>query len=122
MGKTMAVIDGGTVTNIIWCDITQQETDTLKDPADHPVGIGDTYRDGKWYRNGVEILTPLEEAYKQNAEYEAALSKIETAAAPTTPFYAVPGTSISDRTNAVVANIQDMKAALALLDVQPEVT
>lgn len=79
MGKTMAVIDGGTVTNIIWCDITQQETDTLKDPADHPVGIGDTYRDGKWYRDGVEILTPLEEANKQIAEYEAALSEIEAA-------------------------------------------
>lgn len=122
MGKTMTVIDGGTVTNIIWCDITQQETDTLKDPADHPVGIGDTYRDGKWYRNGVEILTPLEESTNRNAEYEAALSKIETAAAPTTPFYAVPGASISDQANAVVANIQDMKAALALLDVQPEVT
>lgn len=57
----------------------------------------------------------------QIAEYEAALSKIETAASPTT-FYAVPGTSISDRANAVVANIHDMKAALSLLDVQPEVT
>jgi len=79
MGKTMAVIDGGTVTNIIWCDITQQETDTLKDPADRPVGIGDTYRDGKWYRDGVEILTPLEESANRNAEYEKALSEIETA-------------------------------------------
>lgn len=58
----------------------------------------------------------------QIAAYEAALSKIETAAAPTTPFYSVPGTSISDRANAVVANIQDMKAALALLDVKPDVT
>lgn len=79
MGKTMAVIDGSTITNIIWCDITQQETDILKDPADHPVGIGDTYTDGKWYRDGVEILTPLEEANKQIAEYEAALSEIEAA-------------------------------------------
>lgn len=59
---------------------------------------------------------------QQIVAYEAALSKIETAAAPATPFYAVPGASISDRANAVVANIQDMKAALALLDVQPEVT
>ena len=58
----------------------------------------------------------------QIVAYEAALSKIETAAAPTTPFYAVPGASISDRANTVVANIQDMKAALALLDVKPEVT
>ena len=122
MAKTMAVIDGGIVTNMIWCSDRQQETDTWKDPVDRPVGIGDTYRDGKWYRDGVEILTPLEEAMAQIVAYEAALSKIETAAAPTTPFYAAPGASISDRANAVVANIQDMEAALALLDVQPEVT
>ena len=79
MAKTMAVIDGGIVTNMIWCSDRQQETDTWKDPADRPITIGDTYRDGKWYRDGVEILTPLEEAHRQNAEYEAALSKIETA-------------------------------------------
>ena len=122
MAKTMAVIDGGIVTNMIWCSDRQQETDTWKDPADRPITIGDTYRDGKWYRDGAEILTPLEDAMAQIVAYEAALSKIETAAAPTTPFYAAPGASISDRANAVVANIQDMKAALALLDVQPEVT
>lgn len=79
MAKTMAVIDGGIVTNLIWCSDIQPETDTWKNPADRPVGIGDTYRDGKWYRDGAEILTPLEEAYKQNAEYEKALSDIETA-------------------------------------------
>ena len=122
MGKTMAVLENSLISNIIWCSDHQTETDQLKDPADRPVGIGDTYRGGKWYRDGVEILTPLEEAMAQIVAYEAALSKIETAAAPTTPFYAAPGASISDRANAVVANIQDMKAALALLDVQPEVT
>ena len=74
MAKTMAVIDGGTVTNIVWCSDYTPETDTQKDPGDRPVGIGDTYSDGKWYRDGVEILTPLEQAMKQNAEYEAALS------------------------------------------------
>lgn len=79
MGKTMAVLENSLISNIIWCSDHQTETDQLKDPADRPVGIGDTYRGGKWYRDGVEILTPLEEAYKQNAEYEAALSKIETA-------------------------------------------
>ena len=79
MAKTMAVIEGGIVTNMIWCSDMQPETDTWKNPAGRPVGIGDTYRDGTWYRDGAEILTPLEEAYKQNAEYEAALSKIETA-------------------------------------------
>lgn len=65
MAKTMAVVDGGTVTNIIWCSDYTPETDTRKDPADRLVGIGDTYSEGKWYRDGVEILTPLEEAQKE---------------------------------------------------------
>ena len=79
MAKSMASVTNGIVTNIIWCSDSEQETDTLKSPADHPVAIGDTYSDGKFYRDGVEILTPLEEAQKQISEYEAALSEIETA-------------------------------------------
>ena len=79
MAKAMAVITNGTVTNVIWCSDSQLETDTLKNPGERPVGIGDTYSGGKWYRDGAEILTPMEEAQKKNAEYEAALSEIEAA-------------------------------------------
>ena len=79
MAKSMAAITNGIVTNVIWCSDSEQETDTLKSPADRPVAIGDTYSGGKFYRDGVEILTPLEEAQKQITEYEAALSEIETA-------------------------------------------
>lgn len=79
MAKTMAVLKNGTVTNMIWCRDGEPETDALKSPGGRPVGIGDTYADGKFYRDGVEILTPLEEARKRNAEYEAALSEIEEA-------------------------------------------
>lgn len=79
MAKSMALIENGTVANMLWCSDSEPETDTLIDPADRPVGIGDTYSDGKFYRDGVEILTPLEAAQKQNAEYEAALSEIEEA-------------------------------------------
>ena len=43
------------------------------------MGIGDTYSGGKFYRDGEEILTPLEEALKKNTEYESALTEIETA-------------------------------------------
>lgn len=67
MAKTMAVIDGGTVTNIVWCSDYTPETDTRKGPGGRAVGIGDTYSDGKWYRDGVEILTQLEQA-QQNAK------------------------------------------------------
>lgn len=79
MAKSMALIENGTVTNMLWCSDSQSETATLVNPADRPVAIGDTYSDGKFYRDGVEILTPLEAAQKQNAEYEAALSGIEEA-------------------------------------------
>ena len=79
MAKSMALIENGAVANMLWCSDSEPETATLVNPADHPVAIGDTYSDGKFYRDGEEILTPLEEALKRNAEYEAALTEIETA-------------------------------------------
>ena len=79
MAKSMALIENGTIINMLWCSDSQSETDTIINPADRPVGIGDTYSNGKFYRDGVEILTPLEEAQKKNAEYESALTEIETA-------------------------------------------
>ncbi len=73
----------------IWTLVTQSpqnnteeekaETESLINPADRPVAIGDTYSNGKFYRGEMEILTPLEDALKTNAEYEAALREIETA-------------------------------------------
>ena len=79
MAKSMALIENSTVTNMLWCSASEPETENLIDPADRPVSIGDTYSNGKFYRDGVEILTPLEEALKKNAEYESALTEIETA-------------------------------------------
>ena len=79
MAKSMALIENGTVANMLWCSDSEPETDILINPADRPVRIGDTYNGGKFYRGGVEILTPLEEAQKKNIEYESALSEIETA-------------------------------------------
>ena len=79
MAKSMALIENGTVANMLWCSDSQPETEFLINPADRPVAIGDAYSTGKFYRGGVEILTPLEEARKKNAEYESALSEIETA-------------------------------------------
>lgn len=71
MAKSMAAVTNGVVTNVIWCSDTQPETDTLKSPADRPLAIGDTYSGGKFYRDGAEILTPLEEALKTIAEMKA---------------------------------------------------
>lgn len=79
MAKNMALVEEGVITNILWCSGDEPETETLIDMNDYPVGVGDTYENGKFYRDGVEILTPLEEARKRNGEYEAALSEIEVA-------------------------------------------
>ena len=84
MAKSMALIENGTMVNMLWCTDSEQETASLINPADRPVAIGDTYSNGKFYRGEVEILTPLETAQKQIAEYEAALSEIESALGVTT--------------------------------------
>jgi len=67
MAKTMALIENGAVTNVLWCSDSELETDTIINPADRPVAIGDTYSDGKFYRGGGEILTPLGGARTKNA-------------------------------------------------------
>lgn len=79
MAKNMALLENGVVTNILWCSDTEPETDTMINCGELPAGIGDSYRDGAFYRDGEKILTPLEEALKKNAEYEDALAEIEAA-------------------------------------------
>lgn len=71
MAKAMAHIEGGTITNMVWCSDAQAQTETLIDPGDRPVGIGDIYADGQFYRAGVRILTPLEEALAEIQRLEA---------------------------------------------------
>ena len=44
--------------------------------GDRPVGIGDTYTDGKFYREGTEVLIPLEQAQAEIETYKAALNEL----------------------------------------------
>ena len=72
-----ALIESGIVTNVI----ALNDRNTSDFPAavklgDRPVGIGDTYTDGKFYRDGVEVLTPLEQAQVEITEYKAALHEL----------------------------------------------
>ena len=76
MAKTMAQIAGGVVTNILWCSDGEPETDALVIIADRPVGIGDTYEGGKFYRDGAQVLTPLEAALAELADARAALEML----------------------------------------------
>ena len=68
-----AVITEGTVTNVI----TLWETNAGDFPGavalhDRPVGIGDSYQDGKFYRDGEELLTAQEEI----EQYKTALQTL----------------------------------------------
>lgn len=58
-----ALVENGAVINIIEMDKrNEQYFPSAVYTGDRPVGIGDTYTNGKFYRNGVEVLTELEEA------------------------------------------------------------
>lgn len=79
MAKTMARLEAGTVINIEWCSDNAAETEALKNIGDYPAGIGDTYSEGKWYRDGEALLTPLEEAQQENAALQAKLEELNEA-------------------------------------------
>ena len=75
---TYVLIENGTVSNIISAD--KRGADSLIAAGmnlvdtEKPVAIGDTYTDGKFYRDGAEVLTPLEEALLVQADMKEALS------------------------------------------------
>ena len=72
-----AIITGGIVTNIIALnDRNASDFPTAVKLGDRPVGIGDTYTDGKFYRDGVEVLTPMEQAQAEIETYKSALTEL----------------------------------------------
>ena len=76
MAKTMVLLEDNIIVNLLWCSNSEEETDTLKEVGDYELYIGDTFEDGKWYRDGSELLTPLEEAELKTAEYYNSLTKL----------------------------------------------
>lgn len=71
MAKTMAKVENGIVTNVVWCADNEPQTETLINISDRPAGIGDTYDGADFYRDGAKVLTPLEEALAKIAALEA---------------------------------------------------
>ena len=72
-----AMIEGGIVTNVIALnDRNAKDFPAAVKLGDRPVGIGDTYADGKFYRDGVEVLTPMEQAQAEIDAYKAALNEL----------------------------------------------
>ncbi len=78
MAKTMAQIQDGMVVNLLWFGDNAPETGNLKDVTDKSVGIGDTYQDGKFYRENSEILSPREALARLQEENEALRSALDT--------------------------------------------
>ena len=72
-----ALIDNGIVSNVIVLnDRNASDFPTAVKLGDRPVCIGDTYADGKFYRDGVEVLTPMEQAQAEIDEYKTALNEL----------------------------------------------
>lgn len=76
MAKNMALIESGTVVNIIWCSDWEPETDCLIDCGEVPAAIGDTYSDGKFYREEQEVLSETQQLRIQNAELLETLAQM----------------------------------------------
>lgn len=68
-----AIVTGGAVTNVIALrEINAGDFPGAVALHDRPVGIGDTYSEGKFYRDGEEVLTTQEEI----EQYKAALQTL----------------------------------------------
>ena len=74
MNNRYALVEDGIVTNIISLDSRNASDfpNAIK-TADRPVAIGDTYTDGKFYRDGNEVLTALEIVQLESETYKTAL-------------------------------------------------
>lgn len=72
-----ALIENGVVTNIIWLyETNADEFPGAVKLGERQVEIGDTYEDGRFYRDGAEVLTAEEEAVQAAALYAEALETL----------------------------------------------
>lgn len=70
-----AIVENGTVTNIIWLYPGNASDFPGAVPCGElPVAIGDTYDGEHFFRDGVQVLTPLEQARQEAADMQAALA------------------------------------------------
>ncbi len=76
MAKNMARIENGIVVNVEWCSDLTKDTDSLVSCGDIPVGIGDSFEDGAFYRDGEKLLSYLDAAKLKIAEYEALINEL----------------------------------------------
>ncbi len=69
-----ALIENGVVTNLIWLyPANAAEFPGAVPLGDIPAAIGDTWDGEHFYRNGEQVLSPLERAQAETQDMEAAL-------------------------------------------------
>ena len=72
-----ALIENGIITNVIWLHPgNADEFPNAVALEDIPAGIGDTYEDGVFYRNGERVLTASERMQSEMDDMKAALSEL----------------------------------------------
>ena len=76
MAKNMALLENGVVTNLLWCSDGEPETDTLINCGERPVCLGDSYTDGKFYRDGQAVLSETEALLARNAQLLEAMAQM----------------------------------------------
>lgn len=65
MAKSMAKIENNIVVNLEWCSDDTLETNELRNYVGYSITIGDTFNEGKFYRDGKEILSDAEIFWEQ---------------------------------------------------------
>ena len=72
-----ALIENGIVTNIIWLyETNADEFPNAVKLGERQVEIGDSYENGKFFREGTEVLTAEEAAVQAAALYAEALETL----------------------------------------------
>lgn len=121
MAKTMARIKNDVVVNLEWVDDNVKPTDELKDTYDLQVGIGDTYSNGIFYHDGIEVLTYRRRIRNMLLNYDTALTEIEERVSMPMTFAMREETTptIEDRKQNILLRVEDILAALGTLEVVP---
>ena len=113
MAKAMARIQNGVVTNIERHSNSVNETETLVLVKNIPVRIGDSYLDGKFYRDGELVLPEIEAMRKELSEYNSALSEIESAISVSVKAIGTIDDIVNARKQAILSRVNEMLATLA---------
>lgn len=72
-----ALIENGIVTNLIYLHpMNADEFPNAVEIGDLPIAIGDSYADGKFYRNGEEVTMPITNLYSLDVAAELIVHEV----------------------------------------------